>query len=96
MGASMQGPDFVQRHAFFEVAEGFYNRFLPQAKEAARGDVKVLAVIRAVEEDRTHAWRAGLSPEERQKIDEFYRERYGKELSHKERGGADSKAGAPR
>lgn len=78
MGASMQGPDFVQWHGFFEVAENFYNRFLPQAKEAARGDDKVLAVIKAVEEDRLHAWRAGLSPEERQKIDEFYRERYGK------------------
>jgi len=78
MGASMQGPDFVQWHGFFEVAENFYTKFLPQAKEAARGDEKVLAVIRAVEEDPRHAWRKGLSPEERQKIDAFYKERYGK------------------
>ncbi len=79
MGASMQGPDFVQWHGFFEAAENFYTRFLPQAREAARGDAKVLAVIQGVEDDRPHAWRKGLSPEERKKIDEFYKERYGKD-----------------
>jgi hydroxylamine dehydrogenase len=79
MGASMQGPDFVQWHGFFEVAETFYTKFLPQAKEAAHGDEKVLAAIRAIEEDPRNAWRKGLSPEERQKIDAFYKERYGKD-----------------
>ena len=79
MGASMQGPDFVQWHGFFEVAENFYMKFLPQAKEAAHGDEKVLAVIRSIEEDPRHAWKKGLSPEERQKIDAFYKERYGKD-----------------
>lgn len=79
MGASMQGPDFVQWHGFFEVAENFYTRFLPQAKEAAHDDARVLAVIQAVEEDKPHLWRKGLSPEERKKIDDFYNERYGKE-----------------
>ena len=29
MGAAMQGPDFVQWHGFFEVAENFYTKFLP-------------------------------------------------------------------
>jgi hydroxylamine dehydrogenase len=77
MGASMQGPDFVQWHGFFEVAENFYTKFLPQAKEAAHGDEKVLAVIKAVEDDPRHAWRKGLSPEDRKKIDEFYKQRYG-------------------
>ncbi len=78
MGASMQGPDFVQWHGFFEAAENFYTKFLPLAKEAAKGDAKVLAVIQGVENDRLHAWRKGLSPEDRKKIDEFYKERYGK------------------
>jgi hypothetical protein len=50
-----------------------------QAKESARGDEKVLAVIRAVEEDQRRAWRKDLSPEERQTIDAFYKERYGKD-----------------
>ncbi len=79
MGASMQGPDFVQWHGFFEVAENFYMKFLPQAKEAAKGDPKVLAVIQAVEDDRPNLWKKGLSPEERKKIDEFYKERYGEQ-----------------
>ncbi len=79
MGASMQGPDFVQWHGFFEAAENFYMKFLPQAKEAARGDPKVLAAIQAVEDDRPNLWRKDLSPEERKKIDEFYKERYGEQ-----------------
>lgn len=79
MGASMQGPDFVQWHGFFEAAENFYTRFLPQAREAARGDTKVLAVIQVVEDSPPHSWRKGLSPEDRKKIDEFYKERYGKD-----------------
>jgi len=77
MGASMQRPDFVQWHGFFEAAENFYTKFLPEAKEAAHGDPKVLAAIQTVEDDRLHAWRKGLSPEERKKIDEFYKQRYG-------------------
>jgi hydroxylamine dehydrogenase len=77
MGASMRGPDFVQWHGFFEAAETFYTKFLPQAREAARGDAKVLSVIQAVESEPPHAWRKGLSPEERKKIDDFYKERYG-------------------
>jgi len=78
MGASMQGPDFVQWHGFFEVAENFYMRFLPQARAAAHGEAKVLAAIKAIEDDTRNSWLKGLSPEERQKIDEFYKERYGK------------------
>jgi hypothetical protein len=77
MGAAMQGPDFVQWHGFFEVAENFYMKFLPQAREAAHGVEKVLAAIKAVEDDPRHAWKKGLSPEERKKIDAFYKERYG-------------------
>jgi hypothetical protein len=77
MGTAMRGPDFVQWHGFFEVAETFYTRFLPQARAAARGDAAVLAVIDAVEAEPTHVWRKGLSPEERENIDRFYKERYG-------------------
>jgi hypothetical protein len=39
--------------------------------------VKMPETIAAVEDDAVHAWRKGLSPEERKKIDEFYRQRYG-------------------
>ncbi|HTO87597.1 MAG TPA: multiheme c-type cytochrome [Thermoanaerobaculia bacterium] len=78
MGASMQGPDFVQWHGFFEVAENFYTRFIPQAREAAHGDEAVLAVIRGALAAPPHGWLKGLSPEERAKIDAFYKDRYEK------------------
>ena len=45
MGASMQGPDYTQWHGFFEVAENFYTKFLPQAREAAHGDATALAGV---------------------------------------------------
>lgn len=81
MGASMQGPDYTQWHGFFEVAENFYFRFLPEAREAAHGDAKVLEAIKKVEDMGEHAWLKGMSPEERAKIDEFYKERYGTPVS---------------
>src|SRR5215471_17169620 len=56
MGASMQGPDFVPWHGFFEVAENFYTRFLPQAREAAKGDASVLAVLKKIEDSPLHSW----------------------------------------
>ena len=77
MGASMQGPDYTQWHGFFEVAENFYFRFLPEAKEAAHGDPEVLKVIQRVQDMGEHAWMKGMSPEERARIDQFYKDRYG-------------------
>ena len=53
MGASMQGPDFVQWHGFFEVAENFYTKFLPQARAAAaKATRRFSPSIKAVEERR--------------------------------------------
>lgn len=77
MGASMQGPDYTQWHGFFEVAENFYTKFLPLAKELGRGQPKVEEALQAIDDDPRHAWRKGLSPEERAKIDTFYKQRYG-------------------
>jgi len=77
MGVSMQGPDYTQWHGFFEVAERFYFDFLPKAEEAAHGDPDVGKVIQGVLDSPEHAWKKGMSAEERQKIDAFYRERYG-------------------
>ena len=75
--------DLVHFAAAFSIASLSYlvatpATGLPQAKEAAHGDEAVLAVIRAVEENQPHLWRKGLSLEERQKIDDFYKERYDK------------------
>jgi nitrate/TMAO reductase-like tetraheme cytochrome c subunit len=77
MGVSMQGPDYTQWHGFFELAENFYFKFLPEATHMAKGDPTVLAAIRKVRNMEEHAWLKGTSPEERAKIDEFYQERYG-------------------
>ncbi len=77
MGVSMQGPDYTQWHGFFEVAERFYFDFLPKAEEASHGDPEVAKVIRTILDSPEHAWKKGMSPEERRKIDQFYKERYG-------------------
>ncbi len=77
MGVSMQGPDYTQWHGFFEVAERFYFDFLPKAQAAAKGDVEVTKVIKAILDSPEHAWKKGMSPEDRRKIDAFYKERYG-------------------
>jgi hydroxylamine dehydrogenase len=36
-GASMMGPDYVQWHGFYEVADRFYNEFIPQAEALLPG-----------------------------------------------------------
>ena len=77
MGVSMQGPDYTQWHGFFEVAERFYFDFLPKAEEASHGDAEVARAVRAVLDSPEHSWRKGMSPADRQRIDAFYRERYG-------------------
>jgi hypothetical protein len=77
MGVSMQGPDYTQWHGFFEVAHRFYFELVPQARELARGDSRVLRVIDGILARPEHVWKQGMSPEEREEIDEFYRERYG-------------------
>ncbi|MCS6914891.1 MAG: multiheme c-type cytochrome [Myxococcales bacterium] len=77
MGASMQGPDYTQWHGFFEVAENFYTRLLPLAHKLGQGVPAVEAILRQIDSDPRHAWRKGLSPQERARIDAFYQQRYG-------------------
>jgi hydroxylamine dehydrogenase len=77
MGASMQGPDYTQWHGFFEVAQRFYFEFIPEAQARAGNDAEVNKVITDILDQPEHSWRKGLSPQERQKILDFYRQRYG-------------------
>ncbi len=70
MGASMNGPDYVQWHGFYDVAKIFYSEFLPEAEELMPGVTKQ---VKAMPE---HSWLKGLSPEERKRIQEFYQKRY--------------------
>lgn len=70
MGASMQGPDFVQWHGFYEVAKNFYFEFLPEVKE------KDPALVDEVLKKEEHRWIKGLSKEDVEKTLQFYKERY--------------------
>ena len=76
-GASMQGPDYTQWHGFFEVAENFYMKFLPEVEEAAHGDEVVLAKIAEILERPEHRWKKGEFPEGMMdRINESYRKKY--------------------
>jgi predicted heme/steroid binding protein len=50
-GASMMGPDYVQWHGFFEVADRFYNEFVPEAEALLPG------VTEPFLQDEHHQWR---------------------------------------
>ncbi len=72
-GAAMMGPDYVQWHGFIEVAERFYMDLVPEAEELLPG------VTKKYLKDDDHKWfTKGISKKEREKINKFYEERYGK------------------
>ncbi len=67
----MMGPDFTQWHGFYEVANHFYNKFIPEAEALSPG------VAAAVLDMPEHRWRKGLSKKELEEMLEFYQRRYG-------------------
>jgi hypothetical protein len=77
MGVSMQGPDYTQWHGFFEVAHRFYFEFIPEAQELAQGDADITKTIEDVMNSPEHSWKKGLTKEDIQKIQDFYKQRYG-------------------
>jgi hydroxylamine dehydrogenase len=70
-GASMQGPDFTQWHGFYEVAKHFYTKFLPECEEIEKG------VTNQILSMEYHGWKKGMTEEQRKKVLEFYKQRYG-------------------
>jgi formate-dependent nitrite reductase cytochrome c552 subunit len=72
MGTAMMGPDYTQWHGFYEVAKTFYLHFLHEAEALLPG---VTADVKAMPD---HKWTQGLSKEEREKINQYYDQRYGK------------------
>jgi hydroxylamine dehydrogenase len=70
MGASMNGPDYVQWHGYYEVAKIFYTEFIPEAEALMPG------VTTETMNSDAHKWIKGLPPEERKRIREFYQKRY--------------------
>ena len=57
-GAAMMGPDYVQWHGLYEVAQHFYFKFIPLARKAG-GSAFVDEILSRPE----HAWIKGVKPE---------------------------------
>ena len=70
MGASMQGPDYTQWHGFYEVAQTFYMKFLPEAEKLMPG------VTKNVADSPDNQWTKGLSKEQIQQQIDYYKKRY--------------------
>ncbi|MBI2298234.1 MAG: cytochrome c3 family protein [Armatimonadetes bacterium] len=77
-GAAMQGPDYTWWHGMYEVAKTFYQEFLPQVKEVAGEDGYKALLDKYVYTIPGHQWhRDGMSKDALQRIQDFYRQRYG-------------------
>ena len=83
-GASMSGPDYAWWHGIYEVAKTFYMEFIPEVKKIAGDDLAKQLLDKHVYSQPGHLWlRDGMSKEQLQKIQDFYRERYGQDNASK-------------
>ena len=83
-GASMSGPDYAWWHGIYEVAKNFYFEFLPQVKETAGEPLNSQLLEKYVYSQPAHRWlKEGMSKEQLQKIQDFYRQRYGEQNEQK-------------
>ncbi|MGA7307481.1 MAG: multiheme c-type cytochrome [Pseudolabrys sp.] len=79
-GASMSGPDYAWWHGIYEVAKTFYTQFIPEMKQVAGEPLATELLEKYVYSQPGHRWlKEGMSKEQLQKIQEFYRERYGEQ-----------------
>lgn len=70
-GIAMMGPDYVQWHGFYDIAERFYIEFVHEAEELAPG------IMDEVLSRPEHSWfRNKMSKEERDKMNKFYKDKY--------------------
>ncbi len=73
-GLAMMGPDYVQWHGFYDIAERFYLELIPEAEHLLPG------VTKEIMERPENKWFSGaMTEEERKEFTEFYRKRYGTE-----------------
>ncbi|MCI0587275.1 MAG: hypothetical protein L0323_10590 [Planctomycetes bacterium] len=80
MGSAMMGPGYAQWQGFAEVAEHFFDRFLPQARELAKARPEVAASLEKLLSTPEHDWLRAGGAEERARIEAFYKERYGQAI----------------
>jgi hydroxylamine dehydrogenase len=77
-GASMSGPDYAWWHGMYDVAKTFYLHFLPEVKHVAGEPLATQLLDKHVFSQPGHKWlKEGMTKEQLQKIQQFYRERYG-------------------
>ena len=77
-GASMSGPDYAWWHGIYEVAKTFYLHFIPEVKEVAGEPLATELLDKYVYSQPGHRWlKEGMSKDQLQKIQDFYRQRYG-------------------
>lgn len=79
-GASMSGPDYAWWHGMYDVAKTFYLHFIPEVKHVAGEPLATQLLDKYVFSQPGHQWlKEGMSKEQLQKIQQFYRERYGEQ-----------------
>jgi hypothetical protein len=77
-GAAMSGPDYAWWHGIYDVAKTFYLHFLPEVKEVAGEQLANQLLDKHVYSQPGHRWlKEGMSKDQLQQIQEFYRQRYG-------------------
>jgi hydroxylamine dehydrogenase len=79
-GAAMSGPDYAWWHGIYEVAKTFYFEFIPEVKHVAGEPMATQLLDKYVFSQPGHKWlQEGMTKEQLQKIQEFYRQRYGEQ-----------------
>jgi hypothetical protein len=74
----MSGPDYAWWHGVYDVAQTFYFKFLPEVKTTAGDELYQQLLDKYVYSQPGHRWlKEGMSKEQLQKIQDFYRQRYG-------------------
>jgi len=77
-GASMSGPDYAWWHGIYDVAKNFYVHFIPEVEKVAGKDLAEQLLQKHVYSKDEHRWfKEGMSKGELEKIQKFYKERYG-------------------
>jgi hypothetical protein len=76
----MSGPDYAWWHGMYEVAKTFYLQFVPEMKQVAGEPLAGQLLDKYVYSQPGHRWlKEGMTKEQLQKIQEFYRQRYGEQ-----------------
>ncbi len=77
-GASMSGPDYAWWHGMYDVAKTFYVHFLLEVRQVAGEPLATQLLEKSVFSHPGHKWlKEGMTKEQLEKIEQFYRQRYG-------------------